>query len=522
MQHKQILTLAFLNGAGIMAFEMICGKMLAPFYGTSLEVWAVTLAVVMSGLALGYWIGGRHSVKHNQVSSLCHLLFYAAIAVAVAPLLGKVLFAFAYNRFGTSGSIISSMVIILPYMVLAGMVSPILTQITTTDHHAAGESAGKIFSLSTIGGVLATFLTGYWMIPSIGLEYAVVAVAGIYFVISFILLAGQPFKLNRHAWVASLLSLVLICTSAFSVSTTLFPGVLYRQSGLYGELMVADIPLEYNGKTYPRRMLLNNRVGQTNMNTYNKCSLWDYAHYLTNIAGAQPENSNALLLGLAGGSIANEFINLNFNVDTVDLDPRVYQLASTFFNLSEKINFIEDDARHYLNTHPKIYDLIVIDLFTGEGVPNHILTRESLELIKKRLSSSGILIINFHGYLQGDDGKGARAVYKTLVSKDFNTRYLVTPGKPGARNTLFVATTNKDPQFFSNRTWRTSWCSTDWRAPSPPLLVNMQPSMYKDAPILQDEYPILDRLNKAAYADWRKYTIEHHLIELNKKGLPFF
>ncbi len=522
MQQKQILALAFVNGAGIMAFEMICGKMLAPFYGTSLEVWAVTLAVVMSGLALGYWIGGRRSIKHDEVASLCHLLFYAAIAVAMAPVLGKILFATAYNHFGTWGSIVSSVVIILPYMILAGMVSPILTHITTVDKHSAGESAGKIFSLSTIGGVLATFLVGYWMIPSIGLEYAVVAVAGVYFAISFFLMAMQSFKVDRHAWIASALSLTLISTSAFSVSSTLFPGVLYRQTGLYGELMIADIPLLYEGRVYPRRMLLNNRVGQTNMNTYNNCSLWDYAHYLTNIAGAQPSGSNALLLGLAGGSIANEFVNLGFNVDAVDLDPRVYQVASQFFRLSPEVNFIEDDARHYLNTHEKIYNLIVIDLFTGEGVPNHILTRESLELLKKRLSSTGILIINFHGYLEGKDGKGSRSVYKTLVSKGYNTHYMVTPGKPGGRNTLFVATLNKDPQFFTRKTWRKTRCTKDWGAPSPVPLLTMDPLMYEDAAILQDEYPVLDRLNKAAYAGWRRYTIEHHLIELNKKGIPFF
>lgn len=522
MQYKKILTLAFLNGAGIMSFEMICGKMLAPFYGTSLEVWAVTLAVVMSGLAIGYWLGGKYSAKYTEVTSLGSLLFFAAITVALAPLLGKVFFAFAYSQFGISGSILSSIVIILPYMMLAGMVSPILTHIISTDENDSGRSAGKIFSLSTIGGVLATFLTGFWFIPLLGLETAVIILAVIYILMGFVLIIGQSFKTKKVSWVTSALSLLVISTSIISSSSNLYPGVLYRQTGLYGELMVADIPLVYGNQTYARRMFLSNRVGQTNMDTNNGCSLWSYVHHLSTIAGMHPTGSNVLLLGVAGGSIANELAQLSFKVDAVDLDPRVFDVAKKYFRLSEKVNIIEDDARHFLNVSEKKYKLIVIDLFAGEGVPNHILTRESLAIIKKRLNKNGTLIINFHGFLEGDDGRGSRAVYKTLVTEGYNAHFMLTPGEPGARNTLFVASLNQDANFFRSKTYRQTPCSLRWGAKNPPVLIKMQAAMYKNDVVLQDEYPVLDRFNKAAYANWRQYTIEHHLLELNKQGLPFF
>ncbi len=522
MQDNKILALAFLNGAGIMSFEMISGKMLAPFYGTSLEVWAVTLAVVMSGLAIGYWSGGRRAIKHTDVSSLGYLLFSAAIMVAAAPMLGKALFAIAYQQLGISGSILSSMVIILPYMILAGMISPILTHMITNTDHGSGRAAGRIFSLSTIGGVLATFLTGFWLIPSLGLEVSVIILSSLYIVIGFVFILGQSFQQAKFSWLVSLLSLIVVACSVFAMSASLYSGVLYRQTGLYGELMVADIPLKYGNRTYSRRMFLSNRVGQTNINRDNGCSLWAYAHSLSTIAGMHPSGSNALLLGVAGGSIANEFVSLGFNVDAVDLDPRVFKVAKEFFDLSPKVNFIEDDARHFLNISQKMYHLIVIDLFAGEGVPNHILTRESLNIIKKRLTLNGTLIINFHGYIDGEDGRGAQAVYKTLIMTGYNTRYMVTPGKPGARNTLFVATMNQDPRFYTMQTYRQTYCSNDWRAKNPPPLIKMPLEKFRNEAILQDNYPLLDRLNKAAYADWRRYTIEHHLIELNKQGLPIF
>lgn len=515
MNANKIYIIALLNGAGIMAFELICGKMLAPFYGTSLEVWAVTLAVVLAALALGYWWGGRVSKSTNNI--LSWLFLFLAIVSLLSIFVSRELFILAYQHYSISGSVVSSLVIIFPFMFVSGMVSPLLTE-SLARSKPGGVATGQVYSISTVGGVLATFITGYWLIPLMDLENTVALLSLLYLTLWFLMIWICKDFQNYFQWISLGIFAVVVLSGWVDDGKEQYSGLLYRKTGLYGELMVADIPLKYGNRMYPRRMLLNNRIGQTNMNKDNGCSLWDYAHYLITIAGSHPEGSKGLLLGLAGGNIANELIKLGYQVDAVDLDPRVYEVAKKYFALDSKINFIVDDARHFININKNPYDVVIIDLFSGEGVPNHILTIESLQILKKSLTSDATLIINFHGYIEGSDGLGARSVYKTLQHAGYKTRYLLTPGTPANRNTLFVA--NLTEQKETN--YRQKFCSLDWPVPNPPPLKTLAVEQYSDGIILMDEFPILDRLNKVAYRDWRLYAIDHYLIELKQKGLPLY
>ena len=55
--------LSFIEGASVMAAELLGAKMLAPYFGSSLYVWASVLAITLGGLAVGYYVGGILSYK---------------------------------------------------------------------------------------------------------------------------------------------------------------------------------------------------------------------------------------------------------------------------------------------------------------------------------------------------------------------------------------------------------------------------------------------------------------------------
>lgn len=124
------------------------------------------------------------------------------------------------------------------------------------------------------------------------------------------------------------------------------------------------------------RGLFLNGIKQTNTEVGNEpFSLWDYPHKISALSSIMPPGSQALLLGMGGGSIAFELTGIGFNLDIVELDERIPRIARKYFNYDpRKSNLIIDDARHYIRKSDKKYDLVIFDIVKGEAQPSYIFT----------------------------------------------------------------------------------------------------------------------------------------------------
>ncbi|MBA3971743.1 MAG: hypothetical protein H0X46_06285, partial [Bacteroidetes bacterium] len=60
-----IFFFAFIEGLAVMSVEFLGAKIIAPFYGTSLQVWTSVIGITMLALALGYYLGGKFSAHRN-------------------------------------------------------------------------------------------------------------------------------------------------------------------------------------------------------------------------------------------------------------------------------------------------------------------------------------------------------------------------------------------------------------------------------------------------------------------------
>ena len=79
--------LAFLEGATVMATEMVVAKMIAPLYGASLYVWSSIIGISLGALAIGYFTGGRFSVKFEGNNRLFYLLFAISLILILLPII---------------------------------------------------------------------------------------------------------------------------------------------------------------------------------------------------------------------------------------------------------------------------------------------------------------------------------------------------------------------------------------------------------------------------------------------------
>jgi len=161
---------SFAEGGALMAVELLGAKMIAPYYGTSLYVWSAVLACTLGGLALGYLTGGILSQKYPGQKMLYGVVAVSALVTFLLPLTGKLIMELTMSLPLKTGITISALVILTPPVLLFGMVSPMIIELLARSTTAVGKAAGTVYAISTVGGICATFLTGFYLAPFVGIK----------------------------------------------------------------------------------------------------------------------------------------------------------------------------------------------------------------------------------------------------------------------------------------------------------------------------------------------------------------
>jgi spermidine synthase len=116
-------------------------------------------------------------------------------------------------------------------------------------------------------------------------------------------------------------------------------------------------------------------------------------------------------------------------IDFYELDPKMIHVATTFFSFTKdslaQINYIIGDARLSLQkAHDVKYDVLVVDAFSGDSVPGHLLTKEMMDVYREHLTDRGILLIhatNRYVDLDSIAMQTATAAHAKICSKSSGT-----------------------------------------------------------------------------------------------------
>ena len=510
---RSIYLFAVLEGATVMAVELLSARMVAPYFGSSLYVWATVIGFTLLALAIGYFVGGIIADKYRDPDTLLWVLLIASFFLMLmhvsAPLL-----TIAFVKIDPGVAVILvSMVLILPPLTFMGMVPPILIRkvSATVDH--AGRSTGVVYAISSASGIIALPLFGFFIIPRLGLTLPSILVGAVVGLIPFLEL------ISRKKYM-SLLFIPFVLFSFWTIKAVR-PGkdvdVRYYSEGLLGQLLVTDVS-NHHGKQVNVRLLFVNRIGQTGVDQDTLKPTGADIYYVSSVCSRRPKKSNALILGLGGGSIASILNNLEFKVDAVELDQRVAEVARQYFALSDNVNVIVDDARHYLEETQKKYDVILFDVYRGELPPPHVFTLESLIRAKSLLKEDGLIVVNFNGFLEGKPGLPARSIYKTLLAAGLEARILPTPGAVAERSIVLVASMKKQ-DFHAVRGALS--LKNEKPANLETLFLDPRELDLNDAVVLTDDRPILELLNIPAGNTWRKVHIPFTRM-FYEEGVPLF
>lgn len=514
-QKNLLLSIAFVEGASVMAVELLGAKMIAPFFGSSLYVWAAVLGVTLLSLMSGYYLGGYLSAKDEKKEKVYWILLGASVLMALMPYTSHWIMSQTIDMSVQAGATISLMIFMMPSLIGMGMSSPMIINMLNTDVDESGKTAGKVYAISTFGGIIGTFIIGFYLLPEYGVKSPCFLFAILLAILPLVTLVRKK-KIKSLAVLLPFL-IVLKLNSSVEYKSSANARVIYDSEGVLGQIKIVDMPFYTISRGVKKgRVLLVNNTAQSIGDRENLSrDLWDYSYYFPSTVSTFPKGSKALLMGLGGGAVYHHFNRLGFETDVVELDQRIKDVAIEWFGVDKKANIIVDDARRYLNVCEKKYDVILFDLFLNETPPSHALTKESFERAQKLLTENGVILINFYGYITGEKGRAARSVYKTLKASGLNCKILPTPGKEEHRNLIFIAG-KKLPNLNEN-----SYKLDD--LPRLELLeeqlIDVEKLNTNDALVLVDEKPILEKMYVNAALDWRRVSIEYNLKRLQKEGV---
>jgi hypothetical protein len=167
MYRASLYLIAGWSGYFVMAIELLAGRLLAPYFGSSIYVWGAIITMFMLALSLGYLAGGRASLSRPSLRRLAALLLVAAVTTLPLLLFGDALLEpisrlIADPRFGSL--LAAGLLFFLPTFV-SGMISPYAVRLLVADRASAGHHAGKLYFVSTFGSAAGTILTSfYWVL----------------------------------------------------------------------------------------------------------------------------------------------------------------------------------------------------------------------------------------------------------------------------------------------------------------------------------------------------------------------
>ena len=164
-----LLIVSFLEGGSLMAFEVLSAKIYTPYLGSSIYVWTSILTVTLIGLAAGYWLGGRMSLK-NARKGLTISLAGAAVFVLTSTFIASSVLPTLLSMNVKTAAIIAGFLILFLPVFLMGTVSPLIIGILNQLNSKLSAATGLIFGLGTVGGILFLLLTVFLLIPSLGVR----------------------------------------------------------------------------------------------------------------------------------------------------------------------------------------------------------------------------------------------------------------------------------------------------------------------------------------------------------------
>ncbi|MDB5491582.1 MAG: conserved rane protein of unknown function [Micavibrio sp.] len=426
MQPKFLFAKILITGGIVLGLELVASRILTPFFGVSLFVWSGILSVTLLALALGYKGGGILAGRVSREQSVALFLASGALSALWLDLcLWTYPFIFApLAQFDlVFGSILACVYLLFVPLVVLSALNPLLVSLLSAGEGQGDRGAGHVFFVSTIGSVLGVFVVAYGMLPFVT-NYQTVAIltlaAAALSVTGLWGLRRTQRRLFLTSLAAFLITFTTLCSGGlerFSQTASL-DGVIWKVTASapssFGNLKTVDL-IDEKSKMKMSRLLLNDGMTQNVYDSLGRPSGL-YTFMLERLAlAASPDARKALVLGIGGGTVPANFVADSMEVHAVDINHRIVDFSRQNLGLDTTGMTLEiADARTAARNCSHDYDIVTVDLFRDDGIPEHLVTREFFADIKNCLKDQGVMLMNT--FMSTADQRPEFALVQTIAS----------------------------------------------------------------------------------------------------------
>ncbi len=445
-----VASLAFVGGFSTMVVEWAAVRVLAPAFGDSIPVWTNVIGVILFALAVGAILGGLVADRGWADRALPVLFALAGALVLAVPGVAPWIAAWILPEGDlpldralpllVEGSLSVTLLSFAPAVLLLGALAPLLIRSGSEgDFSHVGRISGLVYASGTLGSLLGTFLTTYWLVPYLGVSNTYL-LAGLFLLSASVLTLARGLRHRARGWMKT----VPLIALGFGVHWLPEPAPSWLRSGQrvlaqvdspYQRLYVVEGVEVQEGKERRVRMLKINE-GLDSFHSvrieglsYTGGRYYDAFALLPMLLDAAEGPVRVLSLGCAAGSILRVLeavLGAKMEAVGVELDPGVLALAEEWFRGFDerkpdraRIQWVGNlGARAYINFVHKDrepFDIICIDAYRSQFyIPAQLSTLEFFQSLQSRLSAGGVLALNV-GDLSGD-GPVLSAVAGTLAA----------------------------------------------------------------------------------------------------------
>ncbi len=463
LQRRMLYVAVFSSGMTTLAVELSASRLLGNVFGTSNLVWANVIGLMLVYLTAGYFIGGRIADRSPRAITLYRIITWGAFFSGLVPLVARPILStaasavFGFQAGVAIGSFLAVLVLFSVPVTLLGCVSPFAIRLALQDITGAGQTAGRMYAVSTLGSILGTFVPVLYLIPEAGTARTFLYFSGLLIAIGLSGLGLQGVEGRRAALRLIWMPVLLLVLALFVLNGPLRPPppnmtLLYEKDSAYNYIQVVELKapsVRFSAGT--RLLLLNEGQGIHSIwapgaGYYG--GTWDMflAAPFFNAPPYGPADVKSLcIIGLAAGTISTQYtaaFGSALEIDGIEIDPDIVEAGQRWFGMTQaNLNIIVEDGRLALLKSARRYDVIGIDAYRVPYVPWHLTTVEFFGEVRDRLTANGMAVINVGRTVNratgGQDRRLVEAITGTM-QRVFPTVHTIDV--PNSFNTILVGT----------------------------------------------------------------------------------